>query len=293
MKIDYEAGGLSTSFSQLKTNFIFSALVAITGVSVPMGLGFVIMHLLSATPLDAFAAGAALCSTSIRTTSTILFTTRLAKTHLGVVLGSAIMMDYVMGLVMVQIISNLDGSSSSFDPVIISRPILVAFGFAIGILLVCWFMVARAVKLVKARKMHVHFPKAVSSVEFAFIAHMYLLIGLVAGATYAGTSGLFAAYLAGAGISWFDELLAANPDSSTEGIASCRIKQAAMQVVAFSSALHLVRQNLQQVSIQQESRSSNASAKHLSSESLILSFCTSSRAQKTTRHFADGMTGIN
>lgn len=81
------------------------------------------------------------------------------------------MMDYVMGLVMVQIISNLDGSSSSFDPVIISRPILVAFGFAIGILLVCWFMVARAVKLVKARKMHVHFPKAVSSVEFP-LSHM-------------------------------------------------------------------------------------------------------------------------
>lgn len=130
------------------------------------------------------------------------------------------MMDDTMGLVMAQIISNLGGSSSSssFDRVIIIRPILVAFGIAIGIFLFCWFVVARAVKLVKARKMHVHFPKAVNSVEFAFITHMCLLIGLVAGATYAGTSGLFAAYLAGAGISWFDELLAANLDSSTEGI---------------------------------------------------------------------------
>lgn len=70
VRIDYESGGLSTSFSQPKSNFIFSALVAITGVSVPMGFSCVLMHLLSATPLQAFAAGAALCSTSIGTTFT-------------------------------------------------------------------------------------------------------------------------------------------------------------------------------------------------------------------------------
>jgi hypothetical protein len=34
-----------------------------------------------------------------------------------------------------------------------------------------------------------------------------LLVGLVAGATYAGTSSLFAAYLAGVITSWFDSLV--------------------------------------------------------------------------------------
>ncbi|EHL02864.1 hypothetical protein M7I_0826 [Glarea lozoyensis 74030] len=44
----------------------------------------------------------------------------------------------------------------------------------------------------------------VSSVYAALIIHTAILLGLVTGATYAGTSNLFAAYLAGAAISWWD-----------------------------------------------------------------------------------------
>lgn len=139
------------------------------------------------------------------------------------------MMDDVMGLVMVQIISNLgggNGGSSGFDPVIVIRPILVAFGFAIGLLLICRFGVARAVHFSLAGKLHYRFPDVVKSSNFAFVAHMGVLIGLVAGATYAGTSGLFAAYLAGVGISWFDELLATatSTGSATEGTESSGIR---------------------------------------------------------------------
>jgi hypothetical protein len=43
---------------------------------------------------------------------------------------------------------------------------------------------------------------------------MATLIGFVTGAFYAGTSGLFAAYLAGACISWFDDLLVALKERS-------------------------------------------------------------------------------
>lgn len=213
-------GGLSTSFAQVKSNFIFSALVATTGVGVPMGLSFILMSLLSATPLQAFAAGAALCSTSIGTTFTILSTTGLAKTRLGVVLGSAAMMDDVMGLVMVQIISNLGtaSSSSSFDPVVVIRPILVALGFAVGLLLVCRFGVLNIVRTVQTRNLYTHFPQEVTSMKFLFVVQMCLLVGLVAGATYAGTSGLFAAYLAGASISWFDELISSPTGPQAEVI---------------------------------------------------------------------------
>ncbi|GAQ03434.1 hypothetical protein ALT_0755 [Aspergillus lentulus] len=201
-------GGLSTSFSQLKSNFILSSMVAITGIGVPMALSFVLMSLLSATPLQAFAAGASLCSTSIGTTFTILSTTGLAKTRLGVVLGSAAMMDDVAGLVMVQIISNLGGANrkSSFDPVVVIRPILVAFGFALGLLLICRFVVAVIVRKLQAHEIRV--PGWMRSLNVAFVVYMLYLIGLVTGAQYAGTSGLFAAYLAGASISWLDETLA-------------------------------------------------------------------------------------
>lgn len=44
--------------------------------------------------------------------------------------------------------------------------------------------------------------------EAMLIAHATLLFGVVAAATYAGTSNLFAAYLAGASISWYDSDLA-------------------------------------------------------------------------------------
>jgi hypothetical protein len=40
--------------------------------------------------------------------------------------------------------------------------------------------------------------------QTAFTIHTLILVGLVTGATYAGTSNLFAAYIAGAAISWWD-----------------------------------------------------------------------------------------
>jgi hypothetical protein len=201
-------GGLSTSFSQLKSNFILSFMVAITGIGVPMALSSVLMSLLSATPLQAFAAGASICSTSIGTTFTILSTTGLARTRLGVVLGSAAMMDDVAGLVMVQIISNVGGANrrSSFDPVVVIRPILVAFGFALGLLLICRFVVAVVVRRFQAHE--IRLAGWMRSLNVAFVVYMLYLIGLVAGAQYTGRSGLFAAYLAGASIYWLDEMLA-------------------------------------------------------------------------------------
>jgi hypothetical protein len=183
-------------------------MVAITGIGVPMALSFVVMSLLSATPLQAFAAGASICSTSIGTTFTILSTTGLVRTRLGVILGSAAMMDDVAGLVMVQIIWNLGGANrrSSFDPVVVTRPILVAFRFALGLLLICRFVVAVVVRRFQAHEIRI--PGWMRSLNVAFVVYMLYLIGLVAGAQYTGRSGLFAAYLAGASISWLDEMLA-------------------------------------------------------------------------------------
>lgn len=60
---------------------------------------FVLMRLVSASRLQAFATGVSLCSISIGTTFTTLSTTGLAKTRLGVLLGGAAMMEDVAGWV--------------------------------------------------------------------------------------------------------------------------------------------------------------------------------------------------
>ena len=172
----------------------------------PMGLSFILKELASANSLQAFTAGAALSATSLGTTFTILSTTNLIATRLGTVTTSAAMLDDVVGLVMVQIILNLGGSDSSFSAVTVIRPIFVSIGFAVGLLLLCTFCLKPMLKKVHASKLKT--PDFMKTTQSAFIFHTIILVGNVAGATYAGTSNLFAAYLAGVIVSWFDGLVA-------------------------------------------------------------------------------------
>ncbi|KGO70924.1 Cation/H+ exchanger [Penicillium italicum] len=199
-------GGLSTSIKSLKANILISTAVAITGICVPMGLSFILKELVSATSLQSFAAGAALSATSLGTTFTILSTTQLTTTRLGIVTTSAAMLDDVVGLVMIQIISNIGGSATSFNSVTVIRPVFVSIGFAIGLLLLCAFCLQPGLKKLLGCKDK--FPAFTGTSQFAFLSHTCVLVGIMAGATYAGTSSLFAAYLAGVIVSWFDGLVA-------------------------------------------------------------------------------------
>ncbi|KAL4978996.1 Sodium/hydrogen exchanger family-domain-containing protein [Aspergillus desertorum] len=208
-------GGLSTSFSSLRANMYLSVAVALTGIGIPMTLSFILMELVSATPLQAFAAGAALSATSLGTTFTILSTTGLITTRLGMVTTSAAMLDDVAGLVMVQIISNLGVSGDSFSAVTVDRPLFVSLGFGIGVVLACRFVLRP--NLLRVLQSRDKLPGFVSTRQFAFLGYTSLLVGLAASATYAGTSGLFAAYLAGVISSWFDDLLPPMLVPTTEG----------------------------------------------------------------------------
>lgn len=115
------------------------------------------------------------------------------------------MMDDVVGLVMVQVISNLGGDSFSWVTVV--RPILVSVAFAAVTPLFCLCVVRPVtLRLNSYREAH---PLAgmnalLRKTSTAFGIHTLILLGLVAGATYAGTSNLFAAYIAGASVSWWD-----------------------------------------------------------------------------------------
>ncbi|KAF4960963.1 hypothetical protein FGADI_613 [Fusarium gaditjirri] len=198
-------GGLSTSFRSLKANLGLSFIVATTGIVLPIGLSFAVMPMLNTTPLQAFAAGAALCSTSLGTTFTILGTSGLSATRLGVVLTSAAMMDDVIGLIMVQVISNLGGNA--FDAVTVVRPVAVSLGFAVIIPVLCRFIVLPLTGRLNAFRQAnptSGISKVLGMSQTAFVIPTTYLLGIVVGATFAGTSSLLAAYIAGATISWWD-----------------------------------------------------------------------------------------
>ena len=181
--------------------------MALTGITVPIALSFSLQGLVRTTSLQAFAAGAALCSTSLGTAFTILSTSGLTTTRLGVVLTSAAMMDDVVGLVMVQVISNLGGSRSSISPTTVVRPILVSLAFTVVLPLTCRYFVKPLTMLLNCCREDNPsgvLQKVLCLSQTAFVIHTAILLGLVTGASYAGTSNLLAAYIAGAIISWWD-----------------------------------------------------------------------------------------
>lgn len=214
-------GGISVNFRTLKANLFLSSAVALTGILAPIALSFVLRGLLPLSPLQCFAAGAALCSTSLGTTFTVLSTSGLTETRLGVVLSSAAMMDDVVGLIMVQIISSL-GSESAISAVTIIRPVFVSIAFAALVPLVCLFIAKPFVigsREFLERPSQGNIKAIFCSSQASFVYQTGVLLAMITGASYAGTSNLFAAYLAGASVTWLTDNLTndkARPPSATD-----------------------------------------------------------------------------
>ncbi|KAK8134365.1 hypothetical protein PG984_006377 [Apiospora sp. TS-2023a] len=217
-------GGASSSLPTMRANLALASGVALTGVAAPMGLSFLLGPVAGASPLQAFAAGAALCSTSLGTTFTVLSTSGLASTRLGSVLSTAAMMDDVVGLVMVQIVSAGLGGGGTGDiaPAIVVRPVLVSIAFAVVIPLACRFVLRPLMAYVWRKKKNKDRLKRseqeqqspvlsclLQAGQSAFLVQTGVLLGLVAAAGYAGASVLLAAYLAGIVASWWRDERAA------------------------------------------------------------------------------------
>jgi Kef-type K+ transport system membrane component KefB len=206
----------------MKANLLLSSCVALTGIATPMILSFLLAPMVGASPLQCFAAGAALCSTSLGTTFTVLSTSGLVSTRLGSVLSTAAMMDDVAGLVMVQIVSSLgSGSSADISAPTVIRPILVSVAFALVVPLACRFALGLASAVLQHARAHYagsRVEHASRSKETVFLVQTALLLALVTAASYAGASVLLAAYLAGiVGAYWQDTALQSTR-STSEGI---------------------------------------------------------------------------
>lgn len=193
--------------------------MAATGIAVPIGLSFVLLRLVDGTSrLSAFAAGAALCSTSLGTAFTVLRASGLATTRLGVVLAGAAMLDDVVGLVMVQVIASLGSAGGHVPALTVVRPILVSVALAVAAGVLCRFVVQPLAKpLHRWRAAHPDAlaPRLLRQPPTACLLQTSLLLALVVGASYAETSNLFAAYVAGALVSWWDGAVAEPANTGT------------------------------------------------------------------------------
>lgn len=152
----------------------------------------------------------------------------LVKTRLGTVLSCAAMMDDVVGLVLVKVIADLGGGrgrgakggGNEIGAVVVVRPVVVSVGALVIVVGGCWGVGwlrgrfgGREMGKGKGKEGLIKKVGGMDSFlgalriggsHVVFVVHTAVLIGFVTAAVYAGTSGLFAAYMAGAAISWWD-----------------------------------------------------------------------------------------
>ena len=107
-------GGMSTNLALARRNLALSSLVALTGLLAPILLSLVLLHLvLDFTLVQAFTAGAAMSTTSLGTTFSVISQAGFGTTRLGAVLTSAAVADDVVGLVLLQVVISLGQVTAS------------------------------------------------------------------------------------------------------------------------------------------------------------------------------------
>ncbi|KAI1481057.1 hypothetical protein F4774DRAFT_376809 [Daldinia eschscholtzii] len=145
------------------------------------------------------------------------------------------MMDDVLGLVMVQIVSSLGSGATAENNNeqvnidvgnTVLRPVLVSLAFAGMVPVACRF-VLRPVVIPLVKKARTRGSgreetgwwcrwNLLDSKHTVFLAQTALLIALVVSASFAGASVLLAAYLAGIVVSWWQDSLSSDEDSTNE-----------------------------------------------------------------------------
>ncbi|KAI0829234.1 Sodium/hydrogen exchanger [Trametes gibbosa] len=143
-------GGLSTDLPLLLSNLPLSTFCALVGIGLPIGISYALLHVgFGYRPLEAFAAGAALSSTSLGTTLAALnsvMNDSFQRSRIRTVLVSAAIIDDVIGLVIAAVIpalasvqSETSQNSHSTLAWMIIRPLLSSFSIALVSLMVSWF----------------------------------------------------------------------------------------------------------------------------------------------------------
>lgn len=225
--------GISTPTSLLLDlrNLAASVLVGVTGILVPIALSIALFHVAFGFPvLTAFAAGAALCSTSLETTVSLL-SGRMKKSRVGAVLMSAALLDDVVGLVIAGVIENLvpdakgDGGEGGVEWRTIVRPVFVSIAYALGTpvlaVVVRKMMRSGKVRIGLGVRRRVGRALRVTRTHVNLFVIIGALMAFVATSHLAGTSELFGAYLAGAFLGYvFEEKQAPKDEPRDDDVPS-------------------------------------------------------------------------
>jgi Kef-type K+ transport system membrane component KefB len=209
-------GGLTTDLGLLRKTIWTTLAAGAVGILAPMVLSLSLLGMRFPvsegeegeypTPLAAFSASVALCSTSLGSTFIILTSANMQKTPVGTLIAGAAMVDDVVVLVMVRIVTALGQGQS--DVWTIARPALSSLGLILVAGLLAPFVIrplwiALCSMFVIDRADTASFEEGIDagkgiSRHTGFLLSTLLLIALVTVAAYVEGSVLLAAFLAGA-----------------------------------------------------------------------------------------------
>lgn len=179
--------GLQTDLRALARVGTTAVTVAIVGVALPFGLGYLGGRLLGLSTVAALVAGAALTATSIGISARVLSDLGRLRTPEGqVVLGAAVL-DDVIGLIILSVVSTAV-AGASITAGVVARTTGVAIGFIVVALIAGRFAIPPLFRLVE----RIRVAGALGSMALAFAL---LLAWLAAGSGSAMIIGAFAAGL--------------------------------------------------------------------------------------------------
>ncbi|KAL7009139.1 hypothetical protein EMMF5_001337 [Cystobasidiomycetes sp. EMM_F5] len=123
-----------------------STAVAFFGLLLPIAFSLPLLHFaFEFTLLQSFSAGAALSTTSLGTTFSVISQAGIAPTRLGAVLSSAAVADDVVGLILLQVITSLGGTLNGSDANLgwaVGKPLLTSA----AMLLVSWILLKLVIR---------------------------------------------------------------------------------------------------------------------------------------------------
>jgi Kef-type K+ transport system membrane component KefB len=191
---------LSSNISQLKQTVGLSLLVAFTGILCPIGISFAYLkYAYGYSAIEAFAAGASLCSTSMGTTFSVLKSANLSQSKVGTVLISAALIDDIVGLVIAGIIRLLASANATTSlGWTIARPLVASLCVIFIPLLFLRFVIA---------PFYLKWRCLVPD-RYAHSLNLFVIVGTVSAltaiSTYAGTSTLLGGFVAGMLLAYLD-----------------------------------------------------------------------------------------
>jgi len=190
--------GLETDLKAMMSVGVTSLVVAVVGVALPFGFGYLVCHLMGLPVLVSIMAGAALTATSVGITARVLSDLgRLRDPEGQVILGAAVI-DDVLGLVILSVVA---GMVEGGEPTVagVAWTTAMAFGFLVVTLGVGYLITPWLVRLAS----RIDLPG--SPTIFAMI----LGLGLAWLAEVSGSASIIGAFVAGLVLrrtAWFHEI---------------------------------------------------------------------------------------